>query len=133
MPSKIPHALQMRALKYGGGSEAAKDAVAAALLQAGRRSEAILLYEGRPDAPFLRGEVEWAVSEGVAFHLLALARLGVAIDGAAYAACAAAAEAKGRWMDARQCYVALEDAEALARIAEHLPASLQPEPPPATE
>ena len=129
MSPSIPDALAMRALKYGSASDAQKDAVAGALRQAGRRAEALLLFEGRPEAPFLREELAWAVEHGVAFHLLALARLGVPVRRDDYAACAVAAEKAGRWMDARQCHVALEDAAGLARIAPHLPESLRPEPP----
>lgn len=131
---KIPHALEMRSLKYEGSGDAAKDAVAKALMETGRRSEALLLYEGRPQVPFLQEELAWAVEQGVAFHLLALARLGVEIPPTAWTACAKAAEKAARWLDARQCFEALEDEEGLARIADHLPPSVRPSaPPPASD
>ena len=128
MAAKIPDALQMRSLKYRGSTDAAKDAVAQALLAADRRSEAILLFDGRPEAPVLQEERAWAIQTGVAFHLLGLSRLGVEITPADWQACAAVAEKAERWMDARQCYVLLEDEAGLERIAEHLPPSLRPVP-----
>jgi hypothetical protein len=130
--SRIPHALQMRELKYGEADDAAKDQMAEGLRAAGRRAEAILLFEGRGDHPFLQEEVRWAVEEGNVFHLLSLRRLKAPVTAETLRACAAAAERKGRWMDARNAWLDLGDAEALARIAPHLPASLQP-PPAATE
>ena len=59
---KIPSALDMQQLKYGDRSDGDRDRLAAALRDAGRRPEALLLFEGRPEHPFLREEVSWAVS-----------------------------------------------------------------------
>ena len=123
---KIPSALEMRELKYGDMTDDDRDAVARELREADRRSEAILLFDGRPDASFLREERNWAEREGAAFHLKALEQLGMEISPEVWTACAAAAERKARWMDARSCYLTLEDEAALARIAEHLPESLRP-------
>ena len=127
--SRIPTALDMRTLKYGEASDAERDAVAEALRAAGRRAEALLLYERRPGHPDLAGERDWAVAEGNGFHLLGVKRAGGPVDEAAWRACAAEAERRGRWMDARHCYRTVGDAEALQRIAEHLPEALRPEPP----
>lgn len=124
--SRFPNALQMRTLKYGEASDAERDAVAEALRQAGRRAEALLLYERRPGHPDLAGERDWARAEGNGFHLLGVQRAGGEVDEATWKACAAEAEARGRWMDARLCYRALGDEAALRRIAEHLPESLRP-------
>lgn len=123
--SDFPNALDMQAYKYGEKPPAQRDALAERLRAAGRRSEAILLFEGRPEHPFLAAEVEWATREGIAFHLLSLRGLGVTIDEDVLRRCAQAACDRGRWMDARTCYVALEDRAGLAAIAEHLPPSLQ--------
>lgn len=131
--SRIPHALDMRTLKYGEASDDERDRVAAALRDAGRRAEALLLYERRPGHPDLAGERDWAVAEGNGFHLLGVKRAGGPVDEGAWQACAAEAERRGRWMDARHCYQQLDDAEALARIAPNLPESLRPAPDPAAE
>ncbi len=124
--SKIPNALEMRDLKYGDRTDAERDALAITLREADRRSEALLLFEGRPDAPFLREERVWAEEQGAAFHLRSLDLMGVEIPPASWQACAATAERRERWMDARTCYEALGDDEAIAKIAEHLPPSLRP-------
>ena len=125
---KIPTALSMRELKYGASPEAERDAVAERLRGEGRRSEAVLLFEGRPDHPFLAEEATWAVSEGNAFHLMSLQRIGREIPAEAFQDCARNAVDRGRWMDARHCYLELDDEAALRAIAEHLPPSLQPAP-----
>lgn len=127
--STLPHALQMRILKYGEAQDAERDQVAEALRAAGRRPEALLLYESRPEHPFLGEEAAWARDRGNGFHLLAVRRMGHPVADADLRACAAAAEQKGRWLDARLLHVALADDEALARIAEHLPEALRPAPP----
>lgn len=123
--SDIPNALVMQNLKYGDAPPAERDAVAARLRELGRRSEAVLLFEGRPEHPFLSEEVEWAIGEGAAYHLLSLQSLGVEVPQDAFRRCAAAAEARSRYMDARTCYVALEDTAGLQRINAHLPPSLR--------
>lgn len=126
--SRFPNALQMRTLKYGEAADAERDRVAEALRAAGRHAEALLLYERRPGHPDLAGEIAWAVGEGNGFHLTAVQRTGGTVAAADWQACAAEAERRGRWMDARHCFVALEDEASVQRIAEHLPASLQPAP-----
>jgi hypothetical protein len=126
----FPDALRMRALKYGDSSDAEKDAVAERLRADGRHSEAILLFQGRPEHPFLAAEQAWAVAEGDAFHLQSLARMGRPVPAEDFRACAQAAEAKGRWMDARAAWLAAGDEAAVRRIAAHLPPSLVPPPPP---
>lgn len=123
--SDVPNAFAMQTLKYGDSSAADRDAVAARLRELGRRSEAVLLFEGRPDHPFLSEEVEWAVSEGAGFHLLSLRGLGMEIPADAWQRCGARAEERARYMDARTCYVAIEDTGSLRRINAHLPASLR--------
>ncbi len=123
--SDLPNALRMQDLKYGDAPDAERDATASRLRELGRRSEAVLLFEGRPEHPFLAEEVSWAVSEGAAFHLLGLQTLGVTIPEDAFRQCGEAAEHKGRFMDARTCFVALEDTAALQRINGHLPLSLR--------
>ena len=126
---KIPNALKMRELKYGEVSEAEREALALALRAAGRRSEAILLYEHLPEAVFLSEEVDWAVGEGNGFHLLAMQHMGRPISEETLRGCAHAAEQRGRWMDARRCYAALGDEAAVRKIAENLPESMRvPEP-----
>lgn len=125
--AKIPTALAMRELKYGQSTEEARDAVAQSLRSAGRRIEAVLLFDGRPDAPFLTEEISWALSEGNAFHLLSIQRLGREISADQFRDCARAACDRGRWMDARQCYLATGDEPSLLEIADQLPQSLRPE------
>lgn len=127
--AKIPNALQMQHLKYGDSQDAEKDRVAEDLRSLGRRSEAVLLFEGRGDHPFLRDEVEWAIAQGNGFHLLSVSRVGREVTADKYRACARAAELAGRWLDARTCYLELGDEEAIRAIAEHLPDGLQPEAP----
>jgi len=127
--SRIPNALEMRELKYGDAQDAEKDRAAEELRQLGRRAEAILLFQGRGDHPFLADEARWAVGEGNGFHLLSLARLGRPVAEQEFRACAQAAEQRGRWMEARLCYLEIGDDAAILRIREHLPAALQPDPP----
>jgi hypothetical protein len=118
----IPDALEMTRLKYGREVDVAeKDRVAARLREADRFAEASLLYDGRPNDPALAADLDRAVRAGAAFHLFSLRRMGVPVDEAHFRACAAAAEAKGRWYDAHRCWTAVGDAEALARIAPNLP------------
>lgn len=124
---RIPDALEMKALKYGDRPEAERDRVATALAAAGRHAEAILLYEGRGDHPFLLEEKRWAVEEGASFHLVALRRLGTPVSDEDLRVCGQAAERRGRWMDAHRCWTLLEDAEGLARVAPHLPEGMRPE------
>jgi hypothetical protein len=130
----IPFALEMRRLKYSEGVPAEeKDEMAARLRKEGRRTEAILLFDGRTDHPFVRQEIDWAVSEGVAFHLVALRKMGAAVTAKDCEACARAAEKRERWMDARTCWKELGDGAALERIAPNLPECLRPPPPPPAE
>jgi hypothetical protein len=126
----VPDALVMRELKYGTATTAEKDRVAALLRAAGRRTEALLLYEGRADHPALRLERDHAITHGMVFPLQTLQRLGTEVTPEHFKACAAAAEQNGRWLDARICYLLLKDEAAVRRIAAHLPASLVPPPPP---
>ena len=120
--SRIPDALEMKRLKYAADVPLAdRDRVAESLRSAGRRSEALLLYDGRADHPALREDVAWAISEGSSFTLASLRRMGVAISDADLRACAGNAEAKGRWFDAYRCYERLVDEASLARVREHLP------------
>lgn len=125
----LPHALAMRELKYGAASAADKDRVAQLLVSLGRHSQALLLYEGRPDAAERAGLRDQAVTAGAAFRLVSIKRQGGSVAAADLVACAQAAERAGRYLDARTCYVALGDQAALERIAEHLPPSLRPPPP----
>jgi hypothetical protein len=120
--SRFPTAFEMRRLKFGASSTPAeKDAMAHGLRAAGRIEEAVLLYEGRADHPDLAADRDLAIREGMAFLVLAMRKMGAKIDETHLRACAASAEAKGRWLDAHRCYTALADAEALARIAPNLP------------
>jgi hypothetical protein len=120
--SPFPNALDMRRLKFGvGGTDAERDRVAAALRAAGRLEEAVLLYESRPTHPDVARDLETATREGRAFLVFLLRRMGAEVTDAHVRACAAAAEAAGRFLDAHRCYTALADAEALARIAPNLP------------
>ncbi len=123
--SDIPTALEMQDYKYGEQPVAKRDALATRMRAAGRRSEAILLFDGRPEHPFLQEEIQWAAGEGIAFHLMSLRGIGVEIGDDVLRSCAKVARERGRWMDARTCYVALEDRQGLLDIAEHLPASLR--------
>lgn len=120
--SPLPDALEMRRLKYGANVPTAdKDAVAEALRAEGRVSEALLLFEGRPDHPSLQADLRDAVRHGLGWRLLALRRLGVKVSDDDVRACAGAAEGAGRWFEAHRCYSVLGDAEAVARIAPQLP------------
>jgi hypothetical protein len=111
----------MRRIKYDDADLAKRDAVARSLREQGRIAEAILLYDGRADHPELASDLEKAIREGKAFHVLALRRTGTTVSNEQIRACAVAAESKGRWLDAHRCYTVLADAEALARIAPQLP------------
>lgn len=126
--SRIPNALEMKRLKYGDRPDSEKDRMAEILREQGRRAEAILLFQGRPDHPFLEEEKHWAVERGAAFHLLNILRLGVDVTEDDFRVCGQAAERQGRWMDARQCYLAIDDPADIERIAENLPRSMRPEP-----
>ena len=131
--ARFPNALEMRALKYGKRPDTERDKVAVALREADRRSEAILLFDRRPDHPFLQEERTWAIKDGRVFHLLTLRRLGVTIEAADLITSAKAAEAAGRWMEAHLGWQDVGDEEAVRRIGEHLPQALRPAPPPAAE
>lgn len=124
--STIPDALQMKAIKYGGRPDAEKDRMADLLRAEGRRGEALLLFQGRGDHPFLLEEKRWAVEEGISFHLTALQRLGVAVTDEDFRICAQTAERRGRWLDARRCWEILGDDEGLRRVAPHVPEGLRP-------
>jgi hypothetical protein len=115
----------MRELKYGDRSPAERDRVAERLRALKRRSEAILLFESRPDHPFLQEERVHAVKEGNAFHLLSLRRMGVEVSDEDLRSCGRRAESSGRWLAAHQCYEALDDQEGLARVADRIPESLR--------
>lgn len=128
--ARFPNALEMRALKYGKRSDAEQAKVAAALRDAGRRSEAILLYDRHPEAPFLEEERVWAIEQGRVFHLLALRRLGKTIETADLIQASKTAETAGRWMEARLGWLDVGDEEAVRSLAEHLPEALRPEPAP---
>jgi hypothetical protein len=122
MARPIPDALEMTEVKYGADvSPADRDRVAEALRAQGRRSEALLLYEGRADHPSVAADLAWAVSEGAAFMLFQIRRLGFAVTDDQRRACAAAAEAKERWYDAFRLHEVLGDAAALERVRERIP------------
>jgi hypothetical protein len=133
--TRIPSALEMRELKYGAGtgpdSEETRLELARALRDQGRRSEAVLLFEGRPGHPFVAEEVRDARERGAGFLLLLLQRMGAPVGPDDLASCARAAEAAGRWMEARQLHLARGDRDALVRISPDLPECLRPaaEPP----
>jgi len=127
--SRIPNALEMNVIKYAGRPDAERDRVARALVEQGRRSEAILLYDDRGDHEFMVEQGRWAVEQGASFHLLSLRRMGTVVTDDDLADCGRSAEARGRWMDAHRCWALLEDAEGLARVAPHLPESMRPEAP----
>src|SRR5689334_18625002 len=118
----IPDALEMKRVKYAKDVPVAdKDRVARALRAAGRRSEALLLYDGRSDDPALKEDLAWAVAEGASFTLSSLKRMGVPVTDEQLRACAENAEKKERWFDALRCYERLQDAAALERVKSHLP------------
>lgn len=125
--SPIPDALRMKALKYGERPDDEKDRMAELLRAEGRRAEALLLFQGRPDHPSLAEDKRWAVEEGMSFHLLSLRRLGMAIADEDFRVCGQTAERRGRWLDARQCWAVLEDEEGLRRVAPHVPEGLRPQ------
>ena len=131
--ARIPNALEMQEIKYGNRPDEEKDRVAEALREHGRRSEAVLLFDGRPDHPFLGEEKRWAIEEGAAFHLISIKRLGAAVTDDDLRVCALSAERRGRWMDARQCWAALDAEDEIRRFAEHLPEGLRPAPPESEE
>ena len=120
--ASIPDALEMTRVKYGPDTPVEeKDRVAAALRQAGRIHEAILLYDGRADHPALQDDFRWAVSEGSSYVLFALRRLGLSVTDEQRRACAEAAERKGRWYDSHRLYEVLQDAAALERVRAQIP------------
>jgi hypothetical protein len=127
----LPDALEMRVLKYGARPEAERDRVAEALLEQDRLAEAILLFDGRPGHPLLAEAKARAVRLGAGFLLTSLLqRMGAAVEPEDLRACARAAEANGRWLEARQCHQALGDAEGLGRVDPHLPPALRQPPTP---
>jgi hypothetical protein len=130
MPDRFPHTLDMRDLKYGKRSAEEKDRVARELREAGRHAEAVLLFEGRGDHPFLREEASWDADNGVAYLLLQIRKIGGPVSDDLIRTAAANAERKGRYADARLCYQALADQDALVRISPNLPPSLRTVPPP---
>jgi hypothetical protein len=111
----------MRRLKYVESDPATRDRVAAELRSQERRAEAVLLYEATPNDPSLRQEMSWAVRHGVSFLVFLLRRMGAPVGAEDLTACAASAEARGRWYDAYRCHQALGDEAGIARVAEHLP------------
>jgi hypothetical protein len=118
----IPDALAMRRLLYDPATpQAEKDRVAADLRAQGRRTQAIRLYEGRPEHPSLKEDLRWAVDSGASFTVFALRAMGVPVTPDDVRACAVAAESKERWYDAHRCYRELADEEALKRVAEKIP------------
>lgn len=124
----IPHALDMRTLKYGTATDAQRAAAVKALRATDRRAELLLLFERHPDEKVFAEEAAWAVAEGQAFHLLSVQRLGGAVSEEQLRACADAALSQGRALDARNCYLAIGDEAAIRAIADQLPASLRPTP-----
>ena len=120
--TQVPDALAMRRLKYATDvPPAERDRTAEGLRAAGRRAEAILLYERHTDHPSLRDDLRWAIQEGAAFHVFLLKRLGLDVPDESLRACAEAAEARARWYDAHRCWNALKDEAGLARVSERLP------------
>jgi len=67
-------------------------------------------------------------SRATSSSLLAVGRTGRTVTPEELRACAQEAEAHGRWMDARNAYLLLDDEGAIRAIAEHLPAGLKPAP-----
>lgn len=126
----IPHALEMRRLKYGEATAAERAAVAEALLAQGRRSEVLLLLERHPDPAAFERERRWAIAQGDSFHLLSLKRLGAPVSPDDLRALAQVAEEKGRLRDAIQCHRALEDPAAAQRLRARLDAEEGRTPPP---
>ena len=123
---KIPYALDMRRLKYGQATDAERAAAAQALRAANRRPEVLLLFERHPEDPILVEEAAWAAETGQAFHLLSVQRIGVPVSEAQIRACAKKALADGRAMDARACYLALEDEDAIRAFSDELPEGMRP-------
>jgi hypothetical protein len=118
----VPDALEMTRLKYGeDATDEDRDRVAQALREQGRRTEAILLYDGRPDHPALAEDLKWAIREGAAFTLFQVRRMGVAVTDQQRRDCAEAAERKGRFYDAYRLYEVLADAAALERVRQSIP------------
>ena len=120
--SPVPDALEMRVIKYEAVTTVEqRDRTAELLRSLGRRSEAILLYDGRADHPALAEDLRWAIEAGASFTLFSLKRMGVPVTDDHVRACAVAAEAKERWYDAHRCYEALADDAALSRVRERVP------------
>lgn len=128
----FPDALRMRALRAGQAPEAERESVAAQLRAAGRRVQALLLYEGRPTHASLEAEQARAVREGEVFALMSLRRLGRTVTDGELRQAAGTAAARGHHLEARLALHALGDVEGVRAIAEHLPASLRPPPLPPT-
>ncbi len=126
--ASIPHALQMRELKYGEQDDPKRrQAVADALRAAGRHSEALLLFERHLDALDAPAEIDWALREGDSFHLLSVKRIGVPVSDEQFRSCAKRAIERGRIIDARQCYNAIGDEDSIRAMADALPPSLRPD------
>ena len=120
--SSVPDALAMRTIKYDPvATPQDRDRTAELLRSQGRRSEAILLYDGRADHPALAEDLRWAIESGASFTLFSLKRMGVAVTDDHVRACAASAESKERWYDAHRCYEALGDQASLDRVREKVP------------
>ncbi|MCA9314365.1 MAG: hypothetical protein H6806_09680 [Planctomycetes bacterium] len=130
--TSVPDALAMRRLKYGEAPDAEREAVAQTLIAADRLAEAWLLYERRPGAPLVGTLRKEALRRGQTFLLLAMRRAGNDIADDELREAARAAEAAGRFLDARHAWVALGADDELRRIADQLPPRLRPaaeEPP----
>lgn len=120
--SKFPDALEMRRLKYDPGvTDAERDAMAMKLAEAGRTSEALLLYERRPQHPALQAAAKAAIKDGNAFRLFSIRRMGVPVTEEQLRHCGANAEAKDRWYDAHRVWTELKDEAGLARAREKMP------------
>lgn len=126
--TSVPDALAMRRLKYGEASDAEREAVAKALIEADRLAEAWLLYERRPDAPQVGTLRKEALRRGQTFLLLAMRRAGSNVSDDELREAARAAESAGRFLDARHVWVALGADDELRRIADQLPPRLRPAP-----
>jgi len=122
MAEMLPHALQLRDVKYGEKTSAdRRRATAALLLAADRVAEALDLYLILGDEEGIAGVRRRAVEEGRPVWLLMIERSERAIGPDEWKRAGAAALAAGRTREAWRCYAEARDEEALERIKPDLP------------
>jgi hypothetical protein len=123
MARDLPDAMRMREIKYGAKANPAEQSrVARALLEAGRLSEALDLFQLGKDEKGIREIRRKALAEGRLVLLLTLQRGGGSpIEPGDWKEAGDAAFAAGRWREAFRCFTLANDEAGLARVREKIP------------